>query len=500
LAHPIGHLSSAQILDAFPDAVSLSDAAGKVIYLNDAWERLIGPARMEESLQVRPNVHGDVVALRPDGSAIKAGDFAITRALRGETVRDSELILTRGEGERTWLRTNAVPIRDESRGIVGAISSSHDITRLRVLEERHESQRLELQRKVNELEMIISSMADGVIITDAEGSTQLTNPAYDRMIGPEHARQTATQRFHELNFRTWEGGLLEWEESPICRALAGEQFTDGEYLVTANNGSDMYEQVSGGPLLDGHGAIVGGVFIVRDVSHLREADQEKNEFLSLVAHELRTPVTLIRGFAQLLRHSLEGRGPAESDRWLSIIDRRSDQLARLINELLDVTRLEVGHFVMHPTPIEFHELVSTVSDDMVALRPDRRVEIVGPKRIVVRGDAPRLQQVLINLIDNAITHGPPHARVTIRLEVEEATVTTYIRDEGPPLPMAHRERIFERFYQLADPQFHLHRGIGLGLYISQRIVEAHGGQLWVHDDVTSCFAFTLPLSDATASE
>ncbi|HEV3309791.1 MAG TPA: PAS domain-containing protein, partial [Chloroflexota bacterium] len=261
LAHPIGHLSSAQILDAFPDAVSLSDAAGKVIYLNDAWERLIGPARMEESLQVRPNVHGDVVALRPDGSAIKAGDFAITRALRGETVRDSELILTRGEGERTWLRTNAVPIRDESRGIVGAISSSHDITRLRVLEERHESQRLELQRKVNELEMIISSMADGVIITDAEGSTQLTNPAYDRMIGPEHARQTATQRFHELNFRTWEGGLLEWEESPICRALAGEQFTDGEYLVTANNGSDMYEQVSGGPLLDGHGAIVGGVFI-----------------------------------------------------------------------------------------------------------------------------------------------------------------------------------------------------------------------------------------------
>lgn len=219
--------------------------------------------------------------------------------------------------------------------------------------------------------------------------------------------------------------------------------------------------------------------------------------MSLVAHELRTPITLIRGFSQLLSQSIKDSEDPETLRRLRIIDRRSEQLSRLITELLDVTRMEIADFTIQPRPLEYRSLVATVCQDLADVRASRKVDIRGPDSVMVCGDADRLQQVLINLIDNAFTHGPPTTSVRVILRREGNMLVTRVHDDGPPIPMEERERIFERFYQVGDRHTGLHRGMGLGLYISRRIVEAHEGRIWVEEDEHTTFAFSLPLAKAT---
>jgi PAS domain S-box-containing protein len=502
-ADPLAFLAAEHLLNTIPDAVSVCDASGRVVYLNDSWAKLIGVADREAAMYIEPDVHGQIRPFRTApgghlGPPAGPDDLAINRALAGETVHQSEIVLVmpaqEGRPSRNiWLQTNAAPIRDRSGTVIGAIASSHDVTELRLLETEHAQQHLELQQKVQELEMIISSMADGVLITDGQGNTVLTNPAFDGMIGHEIARFPAPKRFHELHFRTWDGIDLSYGQSPVARALAGEKFTNEEFLITGSDGNDVYERVSGGPLRAADDRLVGGVFLVRDVTHVQEADRKKNEFVSLVAHELRTPITLIRGFSQLLGQSLQDSGDPETLRRLAIIDRRSEQLSRLITELLDVTRMEISDFKIQPAKLEYRGLVATVSQDMAALRPGRQVDVRGPEAVFVQGDSLRLQQVLINLIDNAFTHGPPATGVRIILRREEGNIVTRVFDEGPALPPAERERVFERFYQAGNGPTGSHSGIGLGLYISRRIVEAHGGQIWAEDSERSSFAFSLPM-------
>lgn len=489
---PLAFLTTSQVLNTLPEAVSICDASGRVVSLNDAWVNLIGPSNRDAALDAEPAPPGEIRALRPDESPAQQDELAISLALKGHTVRQSEIILQLPSGRRLWLQTNADPIRDASGAVIGAIACSHDITELRVLEQRHAVQRAELEQKVQELEMIISSMTDGVLITDAEGRTILTNPAFDTMIGPDAARAPAETRFHDLHFRTWEGRPLTYEESPVPRALSGEQFSDETFLVTGHDGHDLFERVSGGPLLDADKNILGSVTLIRDVTHLQEADRRRNEFVSLIAHELRTPVTLIRGFSQLLLQSTSD-SDVETRRRLGIIDRRSEQLSRLISELLDVTRMEIGELAVHTDSLEYRSLVATVGQDMSALRPGRKLDIRGPENIMIRGDSVRLQQVLINLIDNAFTHGPESTSVEITMRREGDVLVTRVSDEGLALPLEERERIFDKFYQIGDGRSGLHRGIGLGLYISRQIVEAHDGRIWVDDDEHSTFAFSLPL-------
>jgi PAS domain S-box-containing protein len=490
---PLAFLSAVRVLDTVPDAVSVCDRHGTVVYLNEAWAQLIGPAGRDAALYVQPDTRREIRTLRPDGSPAERSELAITRALAGETVRQSEVILLKPDGEQIFLETNAAPIHDGAGNVIGAIASSHDVTRLRHLEAEHSNQRLELQQKVQELEMIISSMADGVLITDAESNTLLTNPAFDAMIGYQAARYPAAKRFHELHFRSWDGRPLGYEQTPVARALAGEKFSNQEFLVTGADGRDLYERVSGGPLCDAGGTLVGGVFLVRDVTHLREADRDKLEFVSLMAHELRTPITLIRGFSQVLNQSLRSSASQETLYRLAVIDRRTAQLSRLITDLLDVTRMEVSAFSVQPEVVEYRELATTVAQEMAALKPGRHVDVHGPDEVFVRADPLRIHQVLINLIDNAFTHGPPATAVRVVLRRESGRVVTRVADDGPALPASERRRIFDRFYQAGDSQSGSHRGMGLGLYISRRIVEAHGGEIWVESGEKSSFAFSLPM-------
>jgi PAS domain S-box-containing protein len=233
---------------------------------------------------------------------------------------------------------------------------------------------------------------------------------------------------------------------------------------------------------------------VRELNAELELARKKDQFLALVAHELRTPLTVIRGHTQLLHRQLARTGDVSLDRAATII-RKVKELEALISDLLDVSRIESGRLESHPVETDYVNLVQTIAEEMRVLHPERVLEVRAPLEARAMVDEGRLRQVLVNLLDNAFKYGPPDTAVDLVIEVAGDWVTTYVRDQGPPLPPEERDRVFERFYRLRSSGG-LAGGLGIGLYICRGIIEAHRGSIWIEDDEHSSFAFTLPVPEA----
>jgi signal transduction histidine kinase len=465
------------------------DAGGRLVFLNSAW-RLLQAENEDEGSHRR-----SVPAFRVDGSTASKSDYAITRALTGESVKGSEIILQFGDEKRVWLRTSASPIIDESGATIGAIASSQDITKLRLLEMEHERSSVLLQERVQQLELIISSMTDGVLIVDVDGNTVLCNDVFEGIVGPRFSAVPPAERWGILNVRDWSGNPIGTADSMVGQALQGNRITNAEILVRGQDGQDVYLRVSGGPLLHPGETVAGAVFLVRDETAAIHALREREAFLSLVAHELRTPTTLIRGYTQLVLRTLEmdpNVDPVTRER-VQIIDRRTEQLTDLISQLVDVNRLESGAFTIRPEAIPYRQALDSICTESATLTDRSRIRFDGGPDITVPVDILRVQQVITNLIDNALKHGPDGQTVRIWFDTTDSEVRTYVEDQGDALPQAERERIFDRFYQVQPEGSKTHQGMGLGLFICRGIIEAHGGRIWADEAPKSRFAFSLPL-------
>ena len=224
----------------------------------------------------------------------------------------------------------------------------------------------------------------------------------------------------------------------------------------------------------------------------------KDDFLSIVSHELKTPVTSIKGFAQILRRRLSPESLEHGSRYLDIINAQADRLTALINDLLDLSRIQTGRFVFDTRSLDYTSLVASVLEELRMANPENAITLEAPDAAVVAGNEDRLRQVLINLVDNAVKHGPSGGEVHLTIEVGDE-VTTYVCDQGAGLPPEEAEQIFAPYYQVRPSSDRYTKGLGLGLFISRRIVEEHGGRIWLDDVDHTSFVFTLVGRDAPAN-
>ncbi|MGH2587195.1 MAG: ATP-binding protein [Dehalococcoidia bacterium] len=229
----------------------------------------------------------------------------------------------------------------------------------------------------------------------------------------------------------------------------------------------------------------------------------RDQFVSVAAHELRTPLTALKGHVQIARRRLAG-GVAATD--LEPLLRRAetqvDRLTGLVSDLLDVARISSGGFVIEPEPVAPAPLIRRVAEIEQALAPGRRIELDLPQRLpVIDADPPRLEQVLINLVENALKYSPPDKPVRIAAEVVEDRLEIVVQDQGPGIPAEEQEYIFERFHRASNVDRNI-SGLGLGLYISWEIVQAHGGDLTVDSEPGqgSAFCIALPIEAVEAEE
>jgi K+-sensing histidine kinase KdpD len=262
--------------------------------------------------------------------------------------------------------------------------------------------------------------------------------------------------------------------------------------IARPDGSTLPVGVTYAPLLNEDGHLVNLIASARDITHFREAEEIKSTFISVVSHELKTPVALIKGYVGTLR-----REDAEWDREiiedsLSVIEDEADRLAELIENLLDATRLETGVLAVNATDMLMPALVTRMVERFKTQTDKHDFEVDFPEDFpVILADEDRIEQVLYNLVSNAIKYSPGGGTICIGGEIHPNEVVIIVQDEGQGIAPGDIPHIFDRFYR-AEAAARKTQGAGLGLYLARAVVEAHGGSIWADPRYTNgarmCFS------------
>jgi signal transduction histidine kinase len=278
----------------------------------------------------------------------------------------------------------------------------------------------------------------------------------------------------------------------------GPRAISGELVISRGDDSDPQHCIVTAAALNEGGNVSGGLVIAQDISAVRERERQKDDFISMATHELRTPISTLRGYAQLTESAAVRAGVPDIAATAGKIVRQSDRLTRLVADLLDVSRIHGGHIELRPSDIRFASIISDAVDHQRAIHQDRVFVLDNQSgTTILHADGPRIEQVMTNLLDNAVKYSPDGGDIKILVESTGDALRVSISDHGIGIPADEQARLFQRFYR-AKSGSRRFSGLGVGLYISYRIVREHGGKMSVQStgEGGSTFAFTLPLSTA----
>jgi two-component system, OmpR family, phosphate regulon sensor histidine kinase PhoR len=338
-----------------------------------------------------------------------------------------------------------------------------------------------------EQQTLFNSMVEGVLVLDDKGRIRLANQTIERLFGvtADIRGKTVLEAFrlHEL-------------QELVNRAFIESHVVGAEIELPVLE--KLCLQVNAALFLDPAGRRQGVVLVFHDLTRIRQLESTRQEFVANVSHELRTPLSLIKGYCETLIDGAKD-DPAVALRFLQTIEKHADRLTFLIEDLLTISRLESGQIVLNVQPVELAPLVQHLLDERQERVKDKNVTVRNevPAELFVRADTDRLEQVLLNLVDNAIKYGGSSVSVTVGARMAgEGLVEIHVADNGPGIAPEHRERIFERFYRVDRARSRDQGGTGLGLAIVKHIVQSHGGEVWVKSEPGqgSTFYFTLPLA------
>ena len=345
------------------------------------------------------------------------------------------------------------------------------------------------------LSTIIDNSAEGVMILDPAGNVQVFNRALAHMTGWDAQDALGHPAAEVLALRDRQGQPLSLPQPPGQRASAADSRSYVEGDVVRRGGPPLTVGVTATPLYDEEGGLARAILNVVDITRFRQAEELKSTFVSIVSHELKTPVALIKGYAETLR-----REDADWDREtmqdsLDVIAEEADHLTHLIDSLLEASRIQAGGLKLEPTDVNLVRLAEKVVEGFRTQTVVHTFELdFAADFPPVWGDPERLQEVLSNLVSNAVKYSPEGGTVWVGGRLDGAGATIYVADEGMGIPAEEQDRIFERFYRVESGLHRSTEGTGLGLYLVKAIVEAHGGRVWVESAPGrgSIFMFTLP--------
>jgi PAS domain S-box-containing protein len=342
---------------------------------------------------------------------------------------------------------------------------------------------------------IVGHSSDGIYTVGPDRTVRSWNAAMVALTGYQEDEAVGQKCFNLLRARDGDGVDMCAADCPILAAAASGHEEVRDASVLNKEGLARWIRYAHAPIIGNDGAMDADVVVVRDVTRERQTDELKADFVASVSHELRTPLTPIKGFLMTLLR--EDRDFAQDRRreYYKLMLMQSQRLERLIEDLLEVTRLEAGAGLVDATAIDAVDLVRQVVDRFTSEDPERVVHVVAPDHAVYcRGDWMRIDQVLGNLLSNALRYAPPHEPVEVRLVPQGREVIFEVRDWGPGIPIDEQSRIFERFHRVGHYMTREPGGAGLGLYLAKRLVEAMGGRIWVSSRLGhgSVFSFALP--------
>ncbi|WP_163149752.1 ATP-binding protein [Anoxybacillus sp. MB8] len=338
-----------------------------------------------------------------------------------------------------------------------------------------------LNQEKEQLASILSSMADGVITFNRNGEVLITNPPADRFLQAWYYEQGQSDNLLPLPPKVnelFKKAVAEEKEQAIEMALQGRNWV---IVMT--------------PLYNGK-VIRGAVAVLRDMTEERRLDKLRKDFIANVSHELRTPIAMLQGYSEAIVDDIAATDEEKKELAKVIYD-ESLRMGRLVNDLLDLARMEAGHLTLHEEQVPLRPYIERIIHKFQALAKEKGVHLLVEMNdeLIVSFDPDRIEQVLTNLIDNALRHTDDGGEVRVIVDAGEEVVRISVQDSGSGIAEEDLPFVFERFYKADKARTRGRSGTGLGLAIAKNIVEAHKGTIAVHSKLGegTTFTFTLPL-------
>src|SRR5688572_9082589 len=500
----------AAIVESSDDAIVSKDLQGVIRSWNKGAERVFGYAADE--------VIGKPITILIPGDRLTEEETILERIRSGQRVEHFETIRVCKDGRHINISLTISPIKNERDQIIGASKIARDITGSKEAEER-------LRRALEFDETVMLSMGEGLFTLDNEGRVTFMNPAAQRLFGWTLTEMLGRKMHHVTHHSRPDGTPLPIEECAGFAVLReGKMLTEYEDVFIRKDGS-FFDVVYSSSPLRGDGKLTGVVVVFRDISDRKQAEEErarllqaerearaeaeranqlKDEFLATLSHELRNPLNVVIGYAEILRRS-DNQKPDFVVKAAETIRRNALAQAQLVSDLLDLSRLQMGKLSLNKKPSSLSTIIKdaieTVRAETIAKPVSLSIEL-DPEVMVVEGDAVRLGQIAWNLLNNAIKFTPAGGEVSVRLIKDDSEAVIIVEDNGQGIASEFLPHVFEIFRQADASIVRKQGGMGIGLALVKQLAELHQGSVKAESDGVgkgARFTVRLPLYQAGVS-
>lgn len=438
-----------------------------------------------------------------------------SRILKQRKAKGQEMVLVTRTKKRVPVNVSGAERKDRQGNIMGCFLAVTDITEIKksqegleekviartkeldearqalvkTLEEAQEAKRI-IEEERNKTRAALTSLTDGLVVFDREKKISLINPEAERILGAKE-EDLLGKKIEEVVDLPNLARLYQVLDQKI-------EWTGQKYELVLKEPFRRFFQVSIAPVAV-EKEIVGLMIILHDISREKEVDRLKTEFVSIAAHQLRTPLSAIKWSLRLLLDGDVGEVSKEQRGLLEKSYNSNERMITLINDLLNVARIEEGRFIFNPTMQSLVKIIEKAISNLSEAIRARKLKVVfkKPKTPLpkLRVDEEKMSLVIQNLLDNAVRFNKPEGQIIISIKAGKKDIEVIIKDTGIGIPKAQQERIFAKFFRADNAIKSETEGTGLGLFICKNIIEAHGGKIWFEskEDKGSTFYFTLPL-------
>ncbi len=471
----------AAIVASSDDAIISKDLSGTITSWNRAAERMFGYTAEEA-------VGQSILMIIPHDRRAEE-DFILGRIRAGLGVDHFETVRRRKDGALIDISLSVSPIFSDG-AVVGASKIARDVTVAK-----------QLEREALRLAAIVSSSDDAIIGKDLNGVIQSWNRGAEKIFG-----YTAEEAIGRSITMIIPEDRQHEETEVLSRIRAGFSVEPFETVRRRKNGELLNISLTVSPIRDGSGRIIGASKIARDVTAQRrlqdqadEASRLKDEFLAVLSHELRTPLNTVLGYARMLRREDKRMSAELHERALEALERNAETLTRLVNDVLDTSRIVTGKLRLAMEPCSVDQVVDAAVDVVRSAAEAKGVEIRQQieRGLKVFGDRDRIQQVVWNLMSNAIKFTPSGGVVSVRVGHRQGSIEIAVEDTGIGIAPEHLPYLFQRFWQAQTGASREYSGLGIGLALARHLVELHGGTIAVASAGPgrgAVFTVTLPLA------
>ena len=342
---------------------------------------------------------------------------------------------------------------------------------------------------------VVNTIQEAVFVLDGEGTIVQANPLATRMIERAGGGVTLAERMELIEFRDEQGRMIPADRTGGRRSLSGEIVRrEINHLVFKRTGERRSYRITSAPMREGD-RVHSVVVVLADVTEEVAFDRLKREVLAALAHEFKTPVAIVKGYAQHMS-KLPDANPAERP-MVAAIERASNRLQRLIDDLIEVSGISLGRLVLYREPVELTAMLGSVARWAAPMATHHRLVVNAPEAVTVSADPTRLEQAVRRLVDNAIRYSPRGGVVEVAVATSHDDVVISVRDRGIGIPADQQNRIFELFFRAHAGTPHEVGGLGLGLFMAREITVRHGGAMWFESEEGrgSTFYMRLPRAE-----